>query len=92
MIAEGQAEPWEAVATPARPRQARAMYSSMPLDMIRNFFLVIGSTEGKAFVLDGYLFWGAEYWLLHDGAMTRVTCGPSRASSNPPDQGRVFFR
>ena len=23
-------------------------------------------TEGKSFVMDGYLFWGVEYWLLRD--------------------------
>ena len=85
MIAEGQAEPWEAVTTPPSPA-GRAMYSCRPEDLIRNYSQAMRWTEGKAFVLDGYLFWGAEYWLLRDHRGDPVTCGPSRASWNPPDQ------
>ena len=65
MIAEGQAEPWEAVTTPPSPA-GRAMYSCRPEDLIRNYSQAMRWTEGKDFVLDGYLFWGAEYWLLRD--------------------------
>lgn len=65
MIAEGQAEPWEAVTTPPSPA-GRVMYSCRPQDVIRNYGQAMRWTEGKAFVLEGYLFWGAEYWLLRD--------------------------
>ncbi len=64
-IAEGQAEPWEAVTTPPSPG-GRAMYSCRPEDLIRNYNQAMGWAEGQAFVLDAYLFWGAEYWLLRD--------------------------
>ena len=65
MIAEGQAEPWEAVTTPPSPA-GRAMYSCQPEDLIRNYSQAMRWAEGETFVLDGYLFWGAEYWLLRD--------------------------
>jgi glycosyl hydrolase family 42 (putative beta-galactosidase) len=65
MIAEGQAEPWEAVTTPPSPT-GRAMYSCRPEDLIRNYSQCIRWAERKSFVMDGYLFWGAEYWLLRD--------------------------
>jgi hypothetical protein len=58
MIAEGQAEPWEAVTTPPDPR-GRAMYSCLPEHVIQNY--------NDCLELPGlwaYLFWGAEYWLL----------------------------
>ncbi|HEX4062834.1 MAG TPA: beta-galactosidase [Streptosporangiaceae bacterium] len=58
MIAEGQAEPWEAVTTPPDPR-ARAMYSCLPEHVIANY--------NDCLELPGlwaYLFWGAEYWVL----------------------------
>jgi hypothetical protein len=65
MIAEGQAEPWEAVTTPPSPA-GQAMYSCRPEDLIRNYSQAMRWAEGKNFVMDGYLFWGAEYWLLRD--------------------------
>ena len=65
MIAEGQAEPWEAVTTPPSPA-GRAMYSCRPEDLIANFSQCMRWAQGKPFVLEGYLFWGAEYWLLRD--------------------------
>jgi hypothetical protein len=65
MIAEGQAEPWEAVTTPPSPAR-RAMYSCRPEDLIGNYSQAMRWTEGRDFVMDGYLFWGAEYWLLRD--------------------------
>jgi hypothetical protein len=42
------------------------MYSCRPEDLIRNYSQAMRWTEGKNFVMDGYLFWGAEYWLLRD--------------------------
>ena len=58
MIAEGQAEPWEAVTTPPSPA-GRAMYSCRPEDLIANY----SQAMRWPCVLDAYLFWGAEYWL-----------------------------
>jgi hypothetical protein len=57
MIAEGQAEPWEAVTTPPDPRQ-RGMYSCLPEHVIANY------NDWVAPGLWAYLFWGAEYWML----------------------------
>ncbi|HEY2575965.1 MAG TPA: hypothetical protein VGI74_06625, partial [Streptosporangiaceae bacterium] len=63
MIAEGQAEPWEAVTTPPDPRGG-AMYSCLPEHVISNYNQCLdgGRTPG----LWAYLFWGAEYWVLRD--------------------------
>ena len=63
MIAEGQAEPWEAVTTPPSPA-GRAMYSCRPEDLIGNYNQCMRWTDREAVAADGYLFWGAEYWLL----------------------------
>jgi hypothetical protein len=57
MIAEGQAEPWEAVTTPPDPR-GRAMYSCLPEHVIQNYSDCLDVTG-----LWAYLFWGAEYWV-----------------------------
>ena len=65
MIAEGQAEPWEAVTTPPSPAR-RAMYSCRPEDLIGNYNQCLRWTNREAITLDGYLFWGAEYWLLRE--------------------------
>ncbi|MGH3124715.1 MAG: beta-galactosidase [Streptosporangiaceae bacterium] len=65
MIAEGQAEPWEAVTTPPSPA-GRAMYSCLPEDLIENYNQCLRWTDGRPGVLDGYLFWGAEYWLARE--------------------------
>ena len=65
MIAEGQAEPWEAVTTPPSPA-GRAMYSCRPEDLIGNYSQCMRWMHGRSCALDGYLFWGAEYWLLRD--------------------------
>ena len=65
MIAEGQAEPWEAVTTPPSPA-GRAMYSCRPEDLIGNYTQCMRWTGRRPFVLDAYLFWGAEYWLLRE--------------------------
>ncbi|HUY45969.1 MAG TPA: hypothetical protein VMV92_09620 [Streptosporangiaceae bacterium] len=62
MIAEGQAEPWEAVTTPPSP-PGRVMRSCRPEDLIGNYnhCLRWGSSA-----ISAYLFWGAEYWLLRE--------------------------
>jgi glycosyl hydrolase family 42 (putative beta-galactosidase) len=65
MIAEGQAEPWEAVTTPPSPAR-RAMYSCRPEDLIGNYNQCMRWTDRQAVTADGYLFWGAEYWLLRE--------------------------
>ncbi len=62
MITEGQAEPWEAVTTPPSP----AMYSCQPEDLIRNYSQCMRWSNHRTPVMDGYLFWGAEYWLLRE--------------------------
>lgn len=64
MIAEGQAEPWEAVTTPPSPA-GRVMYSCRPEDLITNYSRSV-RWAGERSVLDAYLFWGAEYWLARD--------------------------
>ena len=59
MVAEGQAEPWEAVTTPPNPYRG-AMYSCRPEQVIENFNQCLRWDPA----LWAYLFWGAEYWLL----------------------------
>ena len=62
MVAEGQAEPWEAVTTPPNPAGV-GMYSCLPEQIIQNYNAAMRwptPDEG----LYAYLFWGAEYWLL----------------------------
>ena len=65
LIAEGQAEPWEAVTTPPSP-PGRTMYSCRPEDLIGNYNRCLRCAHASNVTLDGYLFWGAEYWLLRD--------------------------
>jgi hypothetical protein len=65
MMAEVQAEPWEAVTTPPSPA-GRAMYSCRPEDLIGNYSQCMRWSDQSGFVMDGYLFWGAEYWLLRE--------------------------
>jgi hypothetical protein len=65
MIAEGQAEPWEAVTTPPNPA-GRAMYSCRPEDLITTYSRLLRQASEWRHVLDSYLFWGAEYWLARD--------------------------
>jgi Beta-galactosidase len=62
MVAEGQAEPWEAVTTPPNPT-GQGMYSCLPEQIVNNYNAAMRwptLDEG----LYAYLFWGAEYWLL----------------------------
>jgi Beta-galactosidase len=65
MIAEGQAEPWEAVTTPPNPA-GLAMYSCRPEDLITTYSRLLRLASERRRVLGGYLFWGAEYWLARD--------------------------
>src|SRR5580698_9198077 len=65
MLAEGQAEPWEAVTTPPSPA-GRAMYSCRPEDLIANYSRWMGQVGPGRRVMDDYLFWGAEYWLARE--------------------------
>ncbi len=64
LIAEGQAEPWEAVTNPPSPA-GRAMFSCRPEDLITTYSRCLGQI-GAEFALEAYLFWGAEYWLARD--------------------------
>jgi hypothetical protein len=61
MVCEGQAEPWEAITNPPNPKN-QGMYSCLPEDVIKNYNQCL--RWGGA--LTGYLFWGAEYWLLRE--------------------------
>jgi hypothetical protein len=63
MIAEGQAEPWEAITTPPDPR-GRVMYSCPPEQLIRNYNRCMRGFRHAGADPWAYLFWGAEYWLL----------------------------
>jgi len=65
MIAEGQAEPWEAVTTPPSPSR-RGMYSCLPEHVIENYNQCMGWTWPGPSRLWAYLFWGAEYWVLRE--------------------------
>lgn len=65
LVAEGQAEPWEAVTTPPSPA-GRAMFSCRPEDLITNYAGCLGQLAAQHTVPESYLFWGAEYWLLRD--------------------------
>jgi len=65
IIAEGQAEPWEAVTTPPNPAD-RVMYSCRPEDVITTYSRLLRRASEWRHVLDSYLFWGAEYWLARD--------------------------
>ena len=62
MIAEGQAEPWEAVTTPPNP-SGQGMSSCLPEHLITNYNTCMRWSPPDA-PLHAYLFWGAEYWML----------------------------
>ncbi len=66
LIAEGQAEPWEAVTTPPSPDN-HAMYSCLPEHLIANYNAWMADTRQNP-PLYAYLFWGAEYWMLRRGS------------------------
>jgi hypothetical protein len=63
MVSEGQAEPWEAVTNPPSPLN-EGMASCLPEQLIENYNQCMSWNEGAPSRLSGYLFWGAEYWLL----------------------------
>jgi glycosyl hydrolase family 42 (putative beta-galactosidase) len=63
MIAEGQAEPWEAVTTPPSPDGGQ-MASCLPEHVIGNYSQCLRICGELPRGLWAYLFWGAEYWLL----------------------------
>jgi hypothetical protein len=63
LVSEGQAEPWEAVTTPPNPL-SQGMYSCLPEHVISNYNTCLGWLAGHPISLYGYLFWGAEYWML----------------------------
>jgi hypothetical protein len=63
MISEGQAEPWEAVTRPPNP-PGRVMYSCPPDQVIASFNTCMRWAQAAGVNLEGYLFWGAEYWVL----------------------------
>jgi len=79
LIAEGQAEPWEAVTTPPDPR-GKVMYSCPPQQLIRTYNRCMRGFRQAGTDSWAYLFWGAEYWLLRQqhgdrsylGAFTRI--------------------
>lgn len=62
MIAEGQAEPWEAVTTPPNPA-GRRMFSCLPEHVIANYNTCMSWAQ-QGDPLYAYLFWGVEYWIL----------------------------
>jgi hypothetical protein len=64
MVSEGQAEPWETIATPPNPER-QTMYSCPPEQLVRNFNSAIGWSRAHHPIY-AYLFWGAEYWVLRD--------------------------
>jgi Beta-galactosidase len=65
IIAEGQAEPWEAVTTPPSPA-GRVMYSCGPGDVIATYARARQWAGHGPVPLEAYLFWGAEYWLARE--------------------------
>ena len=65
MVTEGQSEPWESVTTPPNPKQ-HVLYSCQPEHLIENFNAAIQWLRPSESPLYGYLFWGAEYWILRN--------------------------
>jgi hypothetical protein len=62
MVAEGQAEPWEATTVPPNP-PGMSMFSCGPHHLIANYNAAISWSRPES-PLYAYLFWGAEYWVL----------------------------
>ncbi len=67
MVSEGQAEPWEAVTVPPNP-DFGAPFSCPPERVIENYNACLRRARLWQFVLDAYLFWGAEYWMVRQRA------------------------
>jgi hypothetical protein len=75
MITEIQAEPWEAITVPPSPpgpgRSVGAgwsggyhMYSCLPEHLIASYNRCVRWSRRNPPGVSGYLFWGAEYWVL----------------------------
>ena len=79
MIAEGQAEPWEAVTTPPSPA-GRAMYSCRPEDLIRNYSQGMRWRTAADFVWTDICSGGLSTGCCASSRATPATCAPSRAS------------
>jgi glycosyl hydrolase family 42 (putative beta-galactosidase) len=62
MVAEGQAEPWEAVTNPPSPGRL-GMFSCLPEQVIENYNQCMAWHDDGPATVSAYLFWGAEYWL-----------------------------
>jgi hypothetical protein len=62
MVTEGQAEPWE-VATNPPAAAGRYPYSCPPERIIVTYNCCQEWAHRAGVALEGYLFWGAEYWL-----------------------------
>lgn len=65
MVSEGQSEPWETMTTPPNPK-VRVLYSCRPEHLIENFNASMLWLRPPESPLYGYLFWGAEYWILRN--------------------------
>ena len=65
MVTEGQAEPWESVTIPPNP-SGRVPASCPPERIIQNYHDWLGWADRTHTELSGYLFWGAEYWVMRD--------------------------
>ena len=84
MIAEGQAEPWEAVTTPPSPA-GRAMYSCRPEDLIGNYNQCMRWTDGKPSPRTGTCSGGLSTGCSGSDRAIPVTWAPSGASWRTPD-------
>lgn len=67
MVSEGQAEPWETVVIPPGGAE-HAPASCTPANLIDNYNRCMRWAKRKAFTLEGYVFWGAEYWMVRRAA------------------------
>jgi len=65
MVTEGQSEPWESVTIPPSP-DARVAYSCPPERIILNYNDFLRWARRSGTELSGYLFWGAEYWVMRE--------------------------
>jgi len=52
---------------PSNP-PGHGMYSCLPEQVIANYNTCLG-WDGQPTVLDAYLFWGAEYWMLRKNSL-----------------------
>jgi hypothetical protein len=65
MVTEGQAEPWEAVTKPPNP-PGEGMFSCRAEQLIDTYNQWLRWSRQAGCVLEAYLFWGAEYWVLRE--------------------------